>query len=174
MTTTIPPIEAIKARQKAACESGDFGQVVKTTLPVAEEFMARLPLRPGMRVLDVACGSGNLAVIAAKRGCVVKGVDIAANHIAQARERATSERLDIEFLEGDAEALPYGDGGFDAVDFFRRYHGPTGKAFDALGPDAQSALHLDLVELQTAHNSPFAPGTTQARAEYLEVLATTG
>jgi SAM-dependent methyltransferase len=111
----IPDLQTIKARQKATWESGDFGQVAKTIMPVAEEFIARLPLRPGMRVLDVACGSGNLAVAATRRGCEVKGVDIAANLIAQARERAATEGLDIEFHEGDAEALPYADGEFDAV-----------------------------------------------------------
>ena len=60
----------------------------------------------------------------------------------------------------------------ETVDFFRRYYGPTGKAFDALGADAQMALRRDLVELQTAHNSANIPGMTEARAEYLEVIAT--
>jgi hypothetical protein len=59
----------------------------------------------------------------------------------------------------------------ETVDFFRRYYGPTGKAFDMLGPDAQSALWHDLVELQTAHNSAATPGETETRAEYLEVIA---
>lgn len=265
-----PDLQTIKARQKATWESGDFGEIAKTITHVAEEFMARLPLKPGMRVLDVACGSGNLAVIAAKNGCRVKGVDIAANLIAQARERATAERLDIEFSEGDAEVLPCADGEFDAVvtmfgamfaprpeavaaelfrvtkpggfiamanwtpegfigkmfevfkkhlppppngipsimlwgheptvrgrlenfadvkfarriaamrypfppaetvDFFRRYYGPTGKAFDALAPDAQTALRRDLIELQSAHNSTPTCDTTEALAEYLEVVA---
>lgn len=105
----------VKARQKATWESGDFGQVARYNLPAAEEFMARLPLRAGTRVLDVACGTGNLAIIAARTGCVAAGVDIAANLIAQARRRAHEENLPIEFLEGDAEALPYADASFDAV-----------------------------------------------------------
>lgn len=267
--TNIPNLEAIKARQKATWESGDFGEVAKTIMPAAEEFIARLPLRPGMRVLDVACGSGNLAVVAARRGCVTQGVDIATNLVAQARTRAAAEGLDIEFREGDAEALPYAESEFDAVvsmfgamfaprpeavaaelfrvtkpggfvamanwtpegligrmfevfkrhlppppglpstmlwgheatarnrlgafaevnlerrvavmrypfppagtvDFFRRYYGPTRKAFEALGTDAQSALWRDLVDLQTAHNSAATPGATEARAEYLEIVA---
>jgi 2-polyprenyl-3-methyl-5-hydroxy-6-metoxy-1,4-benzoquinol methylase len=66
MNTSTPSIETIKARHKAMWESGDFGEVAKTIMPCAEEFMARLPLRPGLRVLDVACGSGNLAIVAAR------------------------------------------------------------------------------------------------------------
>ena len=99
-------IDIIKARQKATWESGDFGQVAKIITPVAADFMSRLNLRPGLRVLDVACGTGNLAVIAARAGCTTAGVDIASNLIAQARDRARQEKLPIEFTEGDAEALP--------------------------------------------------------------------
>ena len=106
---------AIKARQKATWESGDFGQVAKYTMPAAEEFMSQVELWPGARVLDAACGTGNLAVIAAGRGCNVSGLDIASNLIAQARERARNESLAIEFTEGDAEAMPYADASFDVV-----------------------------------------------------------
>lgn len=108
-------IDAIKARQKATWEAGDFGQVARYNVPAAEEFMARLPLRPGLRVLDVACGTGNLAAVAARAGCVTYGVDIATNLVAQARERARREELVIEFTEGDAESLPHADGEFDLV-----------------------------------------------------------
>jgi SAM-dependent methyltransferase len=108
-------IGAIKARQKATWEAGDFGQVARYNVPAAEEFMARLPLRPGLKVLDVACGTGNLAVVAARSGCVTCGVDIASNLVAQARERARREGLTIEFTEGDAETLPHADGEFDLV-----------------------------------------------------------
>jgi 2-polyprenyl-3-methyl-5-hydroxy-6-metoxy-1,4-benzoquinol methylase len=114
-TTTIPNLDAIKARQKATWESGDFGQIARTIENDAEEFMARRPLRPGAQVLDVACGTGNLAVIAARRGCAVSGIDIAANLIEQARARAAGSGLDIDFKEADAEALPFADGRFDLV-----------------------------------------------------------
>ena len=110
-----PDIQAIKARQKATWESGDFGQVARYTMPSAVEFMARLDLRPGLRVLDAACGTGNLAVLAARRGCRVSGLDIAVNLIAQARERAQHDSLAIDFDEGDVEAMPYEDGAFDLV-----------------------------------------------------------
>jgi SAM-dependent methyltransferase len=114
-TTTIPNLAAVKARQKAVWEAGDFGQVARTIENVAEEFMARLAIPVGAQVLDVACGTGNLAVIAARRGGVVSGIDIAANLIEQARTRAAAEGLRIACEEGDAEALPYADGQFDLV-----------------------------------------------------------
>jgi SAM-dependent methyltransferase len=115
--TTIPTLDfqTIKSRQKATWESGDFGQIAKSIEPAAEDFMSRLPLRRGDAVLDAACGTGNLAVIAARAGCVVQGVDIATNLIAQARQRARAEKLDITYTEGDAEALPYPDASFDMV-----------------------------------------------------------
>jgi SAM-dependent methyltransferase len=113
--TTIPNLEAVKAKQKATWESGDFGQIARTIENVAEEFMARLPLQPGSRVLDAACGTGNLAIIAARRGCVVTGIDLAGNLIRQARARAAAEGLRINFTEGDAEALPYAACQFNLV-----------------------------------------------------------
>src|SRR5579871_2651818 len=103
---TIPNLAAIKAKQKATWESGDFGQIARVIENVAEEFMGRLPLRRGIRVLDVACGTGNLAIIAAKQGCITSGIDIAANLLTQARARALEARLGIEFTEADAERLP--------------------------------------------------------------------
>jgi ubiquinone/menaquinone biosynthesis C-methylase UbiE len=107
--------ESLKARQKATWEAGDFGQIAKYNEVSVEEFVGRLPLRSGMRVLDVACGTGTVAIIAARRGCEVIGVDIARNLIVQARERAATEGLSIEFEEGDAESLPFSNGRFDAV-----------------------------------------------------------
>ena len=95
--------------------AGDFGQVAKVIEAAAEEFIARLRLKPGARVLDVACGSGNLSIPAARAGAVVTGVDIAPNLLEQARARAASEGLTIQFDEGDAEALPYPDAAFDEV-----------------------------------------------------------
>src|SRR6185436_5825236 len=96
-TTTIPNLEAVKAKQKATWESGDFGQIARTIENVAEEFMAQQPLRSGARVLDAACGTGNLAVIAARHGCVVSGIDIATNLLEQARARAAKAGLNIDF-----------------------------------------------------------------------------
>ena len=113
--TTIPNLAAVKAAQKTTWESGDFGQIARSIEHVAEKFMARRPLAPGARVLDVACGTGNLALIAARRGCIVSGIDIARNLLDQARARATGEGLRIDFDEGDAEALPFAGCKFDLV-----------------------------------------------------------
>ena len=112
-TTAIPNLAAIKAKQKATWESGDFGQIARSIEHVAEEFMARQSLVSGSRVLDVACGTGNLALIAARHGCEVYGIDIAANLLEQARDRATKAGLHIDFKEADAEALPFSNGRFD-------------------------------------------------------------
>src|SRR6185436_1006691 len=119
MTTTLEQptfdITSIKARQKGTWESGDFGQIAKFLVPDARKFIARVEMRPGMKVLDAACGTGNLAVLAARHGCVTSGLDIASNLIDQARERAREQALAIEFTDGDAEAMPYPDASFDVV-----------------------------------------------------------
>ncbi len=115
LNSIIPNLDAVKAKQKATWESGDFGQIARTIENVAGEFMARQLLQPGSQVLDVACGTGNLAVIAARHGCPVWGIDIARNLICQARIRAAEESLRINFMEADAEALPFDVGQFDLV-----------------------------------------------------------
>lgn len=110
-----PELEALKSKLKATWSAGDFGQIAKSTASGAAAFIERLHLQPGIKVLDVACGSGNLALPAARGGAIVTGVDIAPNLIKQARENAELESLKIQFDEGDAESLPYDDASFDAV-----------------------------------------------------------
>lgn len=114
-TTPEPSIDQIKSSMRAAWMAGDFGQVAKTISGGAQAFVDRLSLPPGSRVLDVACGTGNLAVPLARAGHQVTGVDIATNLLQQARERAAAEHLTATFDEGDAEDLPYPDASFDAV-----------------------------------------------------------
>jgi SAM-dependent methyltransferase len=105
----------IKQRMKANWMAGDFGQIAKKLANGADDFIARLELRPGMKVLDVACGTGNQSLPAARAGAQVTGVDIASNLLEQARQRAAGENLKIQFEEGDAEQLAYGDAQFDVV-----------------------------------------------------------
>jgi 2-polyprenyl-3-methyl-5-hydroxy-6-metoxy-1,4-benzoquinol methylase len=112
---TPPPIEHIKANMRSTWMAGDFGVVARTITADAEAFISRLNLPSGTRVLDVACGTGNLAIPLARQGCTVTGVDIAPNLLVQARERAAAEHLTAIFDEGDAEQLPYPDATFDAV-----------------------------------------------------------
>jgi SAM-dependent methyltransferase len=109
------PMEQIKASMRASWMAGDFGVVAKTVAKAAEEFVQRLPITAGMRVLDVACGTGNTAIPEARLGAAVTGVDIASNLLMQARERAAAEGVAVMFDEGDAEQLPYADASFDAV-----------------------------------------------------------
>jgi ubiquinone/menaquinone biosynthesis C-methylase UbiE len=110
-----PDVEALKTKLRATWIAGDFGEIARSYAAGAEEFVRGLNLQPGMRVLDVACGTGNLALPAARLGAVVTGVDIAPNLVEQARENAKREGLTIQFDEGDAEKLPYEDASFDAV-----------------------------------------------------------
>lgn len=115
MQPAVSGLEQIKERMRATWSAGDFGEIARYTARAAEEFVDRLGIQPGARALDVACGTGNLAIPAARLGARVSGADIAPNLLAQARERAAAERLDAVFQEGDAEQLPYSDGEFDVV-----------------------------------------------------------
>lgn len=112
---TISELSALKTKLRATWIAGDFGQIAKHYASQAEDFINRLNLKPGIKVLDVACGTGNLALPAAKTGASVTGVDIAPNLIEQARENARVAGLNVKFDEGDAEALPYDDASFDTV-----------------------------------------------------------
>jgi ubiquinone/menaquinone biosynthesis C-methylase UbiE len=108
-------LSALKTKLRATWSAGDFGQIAKFYENDAADFIRRLNLKPGMTVLDVACGTGNLAIPAARTGATVTGVDIAPNSVEQARQNAKAEGLNAKFDEGDAEALPYADASFDAV-----------------------------------------------------------
>jgi 2-polyprenyl-3-methyl-5-hydroxy-6-metoxy-1,4-benzoquinol methylase len=110
-----PEMEALKARLKATWISGDYGHFATYLEAGALEFLSRIQIEPGARVLDVACGAGQIAIPMSRIGAKVTGVDIATNLIEQARARAQAENLDARFDEGDAEMLSYQDGSFDIV-----------------------------------------------------------
>ena len=108
-------IDELKSRLKATWMTGDYGLFSRYMEKSAEEFLERLDIGPGTRLLDVGCGAGQLAIRAARTGAEVTGCDIATNWLDQARARAAAEGLAIAFDEGDAESLPYRDQQFDVV-----------------------------------------------------------
>ena len=107
--------EQLKRRLKATWSNGDYDSFSRFMEKDAEQFFRRLHIASGTTLLDVACGAGQLALIAARAGVNVSACDIATNWLEKARERAANEGLEISFQEGDAESLPYRDNQFDAV-----------------------------------------------------------
>ena len=106
---------AIKTRQQATWANGDFAMIAWNTVFAGELLCEAAGLRAGQRVLDVACGSGNGALSAARRFTDAVGVDYVPALIERARKRAAAERLPALFEVGDAEALPFEDASFDVV-----------------------------------------------------------
>lgn len=113
--TAMSEMDGVKTRLKAIWTAGDYDRFSRYMEGGAREFYERLNIAPGSRLLDVACGSGQLALMAAKDGIDVTGVDIAANLVERARARAQAEGLKARFEEADAEALPFDDASFDVV-----------------------------------------------------------
>jgi SAM-dependent methyltransferase len=115
LEATGPDLEAIKKRQQQAWSSGDFSVVAARIVLVAEQLCDAADLHADWRVLDVATGSGNAAIAAARLGCKAVGVDYVPALLERGRRRAAAEGLEVELLEGDAESLPFPDDSFDAV-----------------------------------------------------------
>jgi ubiquinone/menaquinone biosynthesis C-methylase UbiE len=113
--TTAPEIAGLKERLKATWMAGDYDRFSRYMEPDARVFYEDLDVPAGCRLLDVGCGSGQLALLAARDGVDVTGVDIAPNLIERAQARARAEGLNARFIEGDAEDLPFEDGSFDVV-----------------------------------------------------------
>ncbi len=273
MTTTpiAPDYAAIKTKQQQTWASGDFSVVASRIVLSAERLAEAADLTAGSTVLDVATGSGNAAIAAARHGTHVIGVDYVPALLEDARDRATAEGLDVEFRLGDAEDLPIEDNSVDAVlsvygtmfapnheqtaaeiirvarrpgavvglaswtptgfigemfgvisryvpppagvrspmlwgtqdhlvrlfgadaidiesteltqsfrftspdefvEFFRRWYGPTNKAFGALEAERQVELHDDLVELAEQWDIDRRTGALTIRAEYLQSIIT--
>jgi ubiquinone/menaquinone biosynthesis C-methylase UbiE len=92
-----------------------YERIAETFAPIHDRVVAALAVEPGMRVLDVACGTGGVALRAARVGADVVGIDISADQLAKAREAAAAEGFEIRFDEGDCQDLPYADAEFGAV-----------------------------------------------------------
>ena len=109
-----------------------YERIAETFAPIHDRIVAALAIEPGARVLDVACGTGGVALRAGRAGAEVTGIDISADQIAKARRAAEEEGLAIRFDEGDCQELPYGDAEFDAV----------ASAFGAVfAPDQERTAH---------------------------------
>jgi ubiquinone/menaquinone biosynthesis C-methylase UbiE len=115
LATPTPDLTAIKARQQATWASGDYHMIGTQILVVSELLIEALDLRSTERLLDVATGAGNAAMAAARRGCQVVGVDYVPALLERARRRTEAEGPDVDYRDGDAEALPFADDAFDVT-----------------------------------------------------------
>ena len=113
--TMTPDMAALKTRLKATWMSGDYGYFATFLEAGALEFLAGIGVAPGSRVLDVACGAGQISFAMSRAGAHVTGIDIATNLIEQARHRSQMELAAVHFEEGDAEQLAFPDNSFDLV-----------------------------------------------------------
>ena len=112
-TTTTPDFTTIKERQQSTWSSGDYAAVATRIQVVADLLADHADVQPGSRVLDVAAGSGNATIAAARLGADVTGLDYVPALLDRARERAQAERLPVDLVIGDAEELPFPDESFD-------------------------------------------------------------
>jgi ubiquinone/menaquinone biosynthesis C-methylase UbiE len=108
-------LDEFKARQRDAWGAGDYATLSEYILDIGERVVEHAAIEPRMRVLDVACGTGNAAFPAARAGAQVTGLDLVPKLLEQGRAKANAEGLAIEWVEGDAEQLPFEDGSFDRV-----------------------------------------------------------
>ncbi|HEY0387897.1 MAG TPA: class I SAM-dependent methyltransferase [Gaiellales bacterium] len=108
-------VDDLTAAQRAAWAAGDDSMIAPHLSVVAERLCHDGGLRPGWQVVDVATGSGNAALAAARIGCTTVGVDLVPELLERARARAAAERLHIEVTPADARALPFESDSFDAA-----------------------------------------------------------
>src|SRR4028119_624024 len=110
-----PSMSAIKERQQKTWTSGNYAMVGNLLVAIGERLCETVDPRAGDKVLDVATGSGNTALAAARCFCEVTAIDYVPELVEQAKSRARAERLEVSFEVGDAENLPYPDASFDVV-----------------------------------------------------------
>lgn len=109
-------LDDLKTRHRAMWGLGDYATVADTVIPLlGEHLVDAARINPGDRVLDIACGTGNATLPAARRGASVTGMDLSDALLAECARRAADAALAVECVAGDAEALPFPDGQFDAV-----------------------------------------------------------
>ncbi len=115
MTTSEQEFAAAKERARTTWDAGEFGAIARLIPAVGDDIVMRTRIASGEEVLDVACGTGNATLPAARTGAQVHGLDIAPGLLAEARANAEAAGLEIDFVLGDAEALPWPEGTFDVV-----------------------------------------------------------
>ena len=108
-------LDALTGQQQAVWAAGDFNEIGRQNVTMAEALCGTVDPRPGSTVLDVACGSGTAALVAARRYCEVHGIDYVPGLVKRARVRAQASGLDATFEVGDAQHLPFPDDHFDVV-----------------------------------------------------------
>jgi SAM-dependent methyltransferase len=107
--------DAITGIQKETWAAGDFHQIARQNVCMGEALCEAVDPHAGERVLDIACGSGTAALVAARRYCNVTGIDYVPELIDRARARAAADDLDVKFEVGDAQSLPFPEGSFDVI-----------------------------------------------------------
>jgi SAM-dependent methyltransferase len=106
----------LKSRHRAMWASGDYPSMVETFLtPLGPRLVEACGIEPGMRVLDIAAGTGNASIPAAQRGASVVASDLTPELFDAGRARAAAAGVELEWVEADAENLPFEDGSFDVV-----------------------------------------------------------
>src|SRR3954471_12238179 len=106
----------VKARHRAMWASGDYPEMVETFLtPLGPRLVEACEIGPGDRVLDVAAGTGNASIPAAATGAAVTASDLTPELFEAGRARAAAAGAELEWVEADAEGLPFDDGAFDVV-----------------------------------------------------------
>ena len=116
MTQTMIDDTTLKARHRAMWALGDYPAVASEVIPeLGPTLVAAVAVVSGERLLDVAAGSGNVALPAARVGARVTASDLTPELLETGRHQSVSEGLEIDWEIGDAEALPYGDGAFDVT-----------------------------------------------------------
>ena len=115
MSSTVSDSD-LKARHRAMWASGDYASMVETfLLPLGPRLVEACGIGPGMRVLDVAAGTGNASIPAAQRGAEVTASDLTPELLDAGRRRAEAAGVELDWQVADAEALPFGDASFDVV-----------------------------------------------------------
>ena len=116
MSEQAPDLKAVTEIQQKVWSEGDFSVIGGTIVLAAEQLAESANVRAGEQVLDVACGAGNAAIAAARRTWApVVGLDYVPELLERGRERAGAERFEVEFVEGDAQQMPFDDESFDVV-----------------------------------------------------------